>query len=310
MSREIRRVPLDFTWPLYSKWWGYLRPDKFDEYPCDTCEGRGYSPTALALFDRWYGHTAFHPAMTGSTPFTEEHPVVRWRAERNVDAAPDYYGANLADREDTVFWEAYRLAEHFNRSWSHHLGQEDVDALLAADRLWDLTRIFSVEHRWQRCLGGGPVTPAQVNEWSLSGLGHDSSNAAICVRARCEAAGVPHLCDLCHGDGSFEIYAGQREEGEAWERTDPATGEGWQAWETTSEGSPISPVFRTAEELATWWSQPDRTDRYAKDWMPYPAAHQFILVGYSAGTGVIRGDGTVMSGAEFVGMADQTAGGA
>jgi hypothetical protein len=29
-------------------------------------------------------------------------------------------------------------------------------------------------------------------------------------------------------------------------------GEGWQMWETTSEGSPISPVFSTPEELATW----------------------------------------------------------
>jgi hypothetical protein len=29
-------------------------------------------------------------------------------------------------------------------------------------------------------------------------------------------------------------------------------GEGWQMWEDTSEGSPISPVFETPEELAQW----------------------------------------------------------
>jgi hypothetical protein len=29
-------------------------------------------------------------------------------------------------------------------------------------------------------------------------------------------------------------------------------GEGYQLWETTSEGSPISPVFATPEELAKW----------------------------------------------------------
>lgn len=305
MSREIRRVPLDFTWPIYREWWGYIRPDKFDEYPCDACEAGGYSPTALALFDRWYGRAPFHPSVTGSTPFTAIHPVVRWRAERNVDQAPDYYGVHLVGRGLAVVQEARRLAAHFNRGWVHHLGQEDVDALLEADRLWDLTRVFSVEHRWQRCLGGGPITAAQVNEWSLSGLGHDSSNAAICVRARCKAAGVSELCDVCGGDGSFQIYAGQREEADEWEGTDPPVGDGWQAWEALSAGSPISPVFATAEQLATWWSQPDRTDRYAKDWMPYPTAHQFILRGYSAGTGVIRGDGVEMSGAEFVGMADQ-----
>lgn len=29
-------------------------------------------------------------------------------------------------------------------------------------------------------------------------------------------------------------------------------GEGWQIWETVSEGSAITPVFATPEELATW----------------------------------------------------------
>jgi hypothetical protein len=33
---------------------------------------------------------------------------------------------------------------------------------------------------------------------------------------------------------------------------DPPIGEGWQMWETTSEGSPLSPVFKTPEELAKW----------------------------------------------------------
>jgi hypothetical protein len=33
---------------------------------------------------------------------------------------------------------------------------------------------------------------------------------------------------------------------------DPPLGEGFQMWETVSEGSPISPVFKTPEELAKW----------------------------------------------------------
>ena len=32
----------------------------------------------------------------------------------------------------------------------------------------------------------------------------------------------------------------------------PPLGDGYQLWETTSEGSPISPVFKTIEELAKW----------------------------------------------------------
>lgn len=33
---------------------------------------------------------------------------------------------------------------------------------------------------------------------------------------------------------------------------DPPEGDGYQLWETTSEGSPMSPVFQTPEELAKW----------------------------------------------------------
>lgn len=33
---------------------------------------------------------------------------------------------------------------------------------------------------------------------------------------------------------------------------EPPTGEGYQLWETTSEGSPASPVFATLDELCEW----------------------------------------------------------
>lgn len=36
------------------------------------------------------------------------------------------------------------------------------------------------------------------------------------------------------------------------EQYDPPTGDGFQLWETTSEGSPQSPVFATLEELCAW----------------------------------------------------------
>jgi hypothetical protein len=36
------------------------------------------------------------------------------------------------------------------------------------------------------------------------------------------------------------------------EPIDPPTGEGWQLWETTTKGSPHSPVFETLEQVAEW----------------------------------------------------------
>lgn len=42
------------------------------------------------------------------------------------------------------------------------------------------------------------------------------------------------------GCPDFELFLG------------PPKGEGYQLWETTSEGSPVSPVFETLDELCEW----------------------------------------------------------
>lgn len=63
---------------------------------------------------------------------------------------------------------------------------------------------------------------------------------------------MPDTCDRCNGHGNVERYPGQRADAEAWEPTEPPEGPGWQLWETTSEGSPTSPVFETGEALARW----------------------------------------------------------
>ena len=40
----------------------------------------------------------------------------------------------------------------------------------------------------------------------------------------------------------------------------PPKGEGFQLWETTTEGSPVSPVFETLDELCEWWLYGARTN--------------------------------------------------
>lgn len=48
------------------------------------------------------------------------------------------------------------------------------------------------------------------------------------------------------------------------------TGDGWQLWQTVSDG-PVSPVFATPEELIDWMSQPDTRPReWWQDQSPYP----------------------------------------
>jgi len=70
-------------------------------------------------------------------------------------------------------------------------------------------------------------------EYATGGKGLDSEE--LCRRCRYfgKLAGLP-----------FTRYDCPRT------KIDPPTGDGWQLWETVSEGSPCSPVFATAEELA------------------------------------------------------------
>lgn len=249
MGRDVRRVPFDFDWPLNKIWTGYFMPEHLKEKECEACGGRGYSPEGERLHGQWYGNAPFDPEETGSTPVTAETPEVRAFAERNVGSAPAFYG----DGERAIVREAQRLAKLWNASWSHHLAQEDVDALIEGGRLMDFTHRRDPEaRRWQAIEPRPTITAEQVNRWSLGGFGHDSINCWIAVEAKCKRLGVPYRCAECDGHGSTPRWTGQREEAEAWEEVEPPAGEGWQMWETTSEGSPISPVFTTPEELAQW----------------------------------------------------------
>lgn len=67
-----------------------------------------------------------------------------------------------------------------------------------------------------------------------------------------ELAGLPEKwceCAVCHGNG---YHPDDQAEQDAWTRTEPPAGDGYQMWETTSEGSPQSPVFASLDELCAW----------------------------------------------------------
>ena len=297
MGREVKRVPLDFAHPIGTTWPGYLSPDSLNENPCGECDARGYSPRARYLHSLWYGYVPFRPEDNGSVPLTTTSPAVRAFAEGNVQRAPEFYGST----EDAVEREARRLCDLWNGQWSHHLNAEDVAALVAADRLWDLTRTFVPGEGWQTINPPAVPTPEQVNSWHISGFGHDSINAHVVIDARCAREGVPDRCEQCGGHGSFEAYPGQRADAEAWERTEPPTGDGWQLWETVSEGAPISPVFDSAEDLARWMASRAKDDMWFGVGVPtYDTALAFVRAGW-APTGVSSPSAGFVDGVEFIG---------
>jgi hypothetical protein len=267
MGRTLKRVPLDFSWPLNKLWGGYVNPFYHQSTPCPDCKN-GYSPEYTRLENQWYGRGGFDPIAYGATPLTVDHPGIQARARRNIERSPEFYGHG----EYAVQREARRLLnECFYDHWSCNLVQADVDALIAADRLWDFTRtprneaqaeivrqkIADGGNSWLPESNGYVPTAQEVNDWAVGpGMGHDSSNAWTCIKARMEREGLgPDTCASCGGDPhvwpSPEIKAAY----ENWTETEPPVGDGFQLWETTSEGSPISPVFATMEELCQYAAQ-------------------------------------------------------
>ena len=172
------------------------------------------------------------------------------------------------DQDAAIAREAKRLYLLWKDQWCHHLIQADVDALLEADRLWSFTRVprdagqgfvvairmaFHNTNSWLPEPNGHRPTAAEVNAWSLArGIGHDGLNRGVCIEARCKREGVPRTCARCAGTGRVWPTPEIRDRHERWEPEEPPTGDGYQLWETCSEGSPQSPVFASIEELCAW----------------------------------------------------------
>jgi hypothetical protein len=207
--------------------------------------------------------------------------------------------------------EAYAISQTFyphmiggpmaqKLAWCDKLGQAEVDRLIEKGRLLTLVQREPTEDNprdWEWL--PLPRKAEEVNAANRPGArgmsGHDAINRSYLIQFRCERLGIVMQCPACEGHGDIATAA-QRKEADDWEETEPPTGDGWQLWETVSEGSPISPVFATEDELASWMSDPERGDQ----WVPGHVAAKFIADGWapslvgSANTGVV-------SGVEFVG---------
>jgi len=183
MGREIKRVALDFDYPINKMIWkGYHNP--YHGLKCG-CGGSGNSPEYERLKDEWYGY---------NKPLYE--------------------------------------------NWGHNLTQNDVDILWKENRLRDFEKHPTAE---------------QVNEWSRHGMGHGSLNGWLCIEARMKRENLGTTeCGICHGSG--ELWPNKKYEkmAEEWARIEPPSGDGYQLWGTSNEGTPMSPVFSEPEGLAHW----------------------------------------------------------
>lgn len=158
-----------------------------------------------------------------------------------------WYGKGEAE------WVDLPNGRRYNRkAWCYSVTQDEVQALLDAGRL----REFPMAP-------GSVPTAEEVNEWSKNSFG--INDVDICIQARAKRLGLEYgLCEHCKGEGRVWKTPEEKELSDKWEREDPPTGEGFQMWENTSEGSPKSPVFVTLEELCDWLEE-SKTSVFGKE---------------------------------------------
>lgn len=319
MGRQVKRVPLDFSWPLSTVWEGYKNPYDCHCSQCSACSN-GYSQYGQNLLNIWYGYTEFKPEDNGSVSFKPDDPCILELATHNVKRRPEFTEANIHK-------ECVRITKLCNSKWTYHLNQDDVNALIEADRLWDFTHrpvrpITEEDIRthayylwleagspensdiefWEKSVkahkgywlpynNGYVPTAQEVNNWSVVSTGHDSLNSAIVFEARAKKEGKDLCCSVCDGNGFVWENKEYEKLSEEWEEYEPPVGEGYQCWENVTAGSPISPVFATPEELAKYMSENSKTTY--EDWL------KFIFSNKTAISAVVC-DGKFITGVEFI----------
>jgi len=190
--RTLKRVPLDFDWPLGQEWEGYVNPHK--TLDCPSCDMTGYNEATRGI------------ASKGFDEFT----------------------------------------------------QDEVDALAKVERLRSNDTDTPLEN----------PTAEKVNVLHKAGLIKiDEMVRYVLLKARAERFGVYGYCPEC--DGSREVFEDEETKRlhHSWKEYEPPIGEGWQLWETVSDGSPLSPAFASVEELADWSAKNDSSGLNREQWL-------------------------------------------
>jgi hypothetical protein len=234
MGRELRRVPLDFDWPLNKVWKGFVNPH--------------YKPCPADQKTCFNGETA---AAQWLESICRLMCVAADDAHRNLPR--QNVNMNVPHPYMTEFPQAprYEVPQH---------KKDEFDKLEGSARMTAYYRYMESIPNHERV-----VRPSKDFLELMNGLmGKDAPDGSgpfndyfgksyLLYFRLIKAAGLKKkewgVCPVCKGD---KLDPAAKEVYDAWKNYDPPEGPGYQLWETVSEGSPISPVFSTKEEFIAY----------------------------------------------------------
>lgn len=214
-GRTVKRVALDFDWPLNERWKGYLNPH--------------YKPCPEKGKTCWNGATA-------AAKFLEA--VARMLCTAADDAMK---------RENHPWFGDFHwmrdMPDWFNQpEWSRREMVELVKKLTGEEGIPPFGFLGRDHEVYTRILKQTGLAMPEIEYAKGNWEDFDRKHREACK-------GAWGICQVCLGN---DLDPACKEACEAWKEEEPPAGPGWQLWETVTEGSPISPVFRTARELAAW----------------------------------------------------------
>lgn len=259
MGRELKRVALDFNWPLGKVWKGFQNPH--------------YKPCPLAQKECFRGYTAAGQWVEGLARFIAMLGAEALKAE----------GAGELQRVHP-FVAGWEYAPH------RDIPQEDEDRLRGIE---DHAEHSLAVARYFRSYVPKLVPLDRSLATFVEGLakkpprpGFELFEPYAIEKHLLEAAGLSVewlLCKVCKGTA---LDPAVEQDYDAWKPEGPPAGPGYQVWETVSEGSPVSPVFADPDALIDWLCQPgDKSlQGYSRK-----AAEQFVKGGGYVPSALIRG---------------------
>lgn len=261
MGREIKRVPLDFDWPLKKVWEGFRNPYYKYQHECDQCHVTGYNRETYIIYKMYGDHEACQVVWDRfrKEPFSEEeiHEILSVNLVDDLENPGRkrkgwtyQYGIGLdgkpAERPPHKIVGDYR-------GWKCSVTQEEVDWAVQNKPFNFINYLEYYDKDQKKYVPHDPppkITAAFVNE--TNEIAHITHWDYALVMARATLRGVYGLCENCNGEGRVWEAESWKYLAEKYQNIPVPEGEGYQVWETVTEGSPVSPVFKTKDELIVW----------------------------------------------------------
>lgn len=155
------------------------------------------------------------------------------------------------DNDDDYIRNPYGSGTYNPKAKVHNMTQDEVDYIMSTYRE-DRLKALMTNIVKPKFPDADKVTPEIFSYIALVSPLFEPNLDWNLIKYHSKKEGWDSSCPHCKGEGLLFLNDEIKRLYDEFKWIEPPTGEGYQMWEDTSEGSPISPVFKTADELAEY----------------------------------------------------------